>query len=60
MKYKVLDEAINKKKILNVSFDWIKYTMNFKSPGWYAGIRIQRNGEWSQGVLCSGATSYTF
>ena len=31
----VLDEvheAINKKKILNVSFDWIKYTVHFKSP----------------------------
>jgi len=40
----VLDEvheAINKKKILNVSFDWIKYTVHFKSPGWYAGIRIR-------------------
>lgn len=57
----VLDEvheAINKKKILNVSFDWIKYTVHFRSPGWYAGIRIQRNGEWSLGVLRSRATSY--
>ena len=59
----VLDEvhdAIYKKKILNVSFDWIKYTVHFKSPGWYAGIRIQRHGEWSLGVLRSRATSYTF
>lgn len=59
----VLDEvheAINKKKILNVRFDWIKYIVHFKSLGWYAGIRIQRSGEWSLGVLCSHATSYTF
>ena len=58
----VLDEvhdAINK-KILNVSFDWIKYNVHFKSPGWYAGIRIQRHGEWSLEVLCSRVTSYTF
>ena len=59
----VLDEvhdAIYKKKILNVSFDWIKYTVHFKSPGWYAGIRIQRYGEWSLVLFHSRATSYTF
>ena len=58
----VLDEvheAINK-KILDVSFYWIKNTVHFRSPGWYAGIRIQRNSEWSLGVLRSRATSYTF
>ena len=50
----VLDEvhdAITNKKILDVSFDYIKYVVHFKSPGWYAGIKITRNGEWSQKVL---------
>ena len=31
--------------------------VHFGSPGWYAGIRIQRNGEWSLGVLHSRATT---
>jgi len=45
--------AIEEKKILNVQFDWIKYVMHFKKPGWYARIMITRNGEWSQTVLHS-------
>ena len=38
-------EAIRNKKILGVSFDYIKYIVEFKKPGWYAGIKITRNGE---------------
>ena len=44
-------EAINNDKILSVSFAWIKYIVYFKCPGWYAGIKITRNGEWSNHVL---------
>ena len=45
--------AMNEKKILNVQFDWIKFVVHFKRPGWYAGIIITRSGEWSQTVLRS-------
>ena len=51
-------QAINNREILNVTFDWIKYIVHFKSPGWYAGIRISRKGEWSQKVLRSRAANY--
>jgi len=60
----VLDEvheAINKKKYstyLLIGSNTLY--ISSKSPGWYAGIRIQRHGEWSLGVLRSCATSYTF
>ena len=53
-------EAIRNKKILGVSFDYIKYIVHFKNPGWYTGIKITRNGEWSQKVLRSRAANYTF
>lgn len=56
-----LDEvhaAIAENKILNVQFDWIKYVVHFKKPGWYAGIMITKNGEWSQTVLRSRANSF--
>ena len=50
--------AIEENKILNVQFDWIKYMVHFKKPGWYAGIMITRDGEWSQTVLHSRANSF--
>jgi len=50
--------AINDKKILRVKFDWIKFIVHFKRPGWYAGIRMTQSGEWSQTVLQSQATSF--
>ena len=53
-------QAIKNREILNVAFDWIKYIVHFKSPGWYAGIRISRKGEWPQKVLRSHASNYSF
>ena len=51
-------EAINNNKILSVSFAWLKYIVYFKCPGWYAGIKITRSGEWSDHVLRSRANTY--
>ena len=50
--------VLNANEILSITFDWIKYIVHFKNKGWYAGIKIARNGEWSQQVLRSRATSY--
>jgi len=50
--------AINDGKILDVSFDYIKYNVYFSTPGWYAGIRITLNGEWSLKVQRSRAKTY--
>ena len=51
--------AINNGKILNVAFDWIKYCVHFSTCGWYTGIRITLNGEWSPQVQRSCARTYT-
>ena len=53
-----LYEAMSRGKIISVSFDYIRYFVHFSKPGWYAGIRIPRSGEWSSTVLCSCAASY--
>jgi len=47
--------AINDGKILNVAFEWIRYSVHFSTPGWYAGICITCNGEWSLKVQRSSA-----
>ena len=52
-------QVINNGKILDVSFDLIKYRVHFSTPGWYAGTRITLNGEWSLNVQRSRATTYT-
>ena len=44
----ILDEmhkAMDDNLILNVQFDCVKYTLYFKHPGWYAGIKVTRNGD---------------
>jgi len=50
--------AIEQKKILKIQFDWIKFIVHYKKPGWYAGIMITRNGDWSPTVLRSRANSF--
>ena len=50
----VLDDlhaALEQKVIINVKFEWIKLIFHWRVPGWYAGISITRNGEWSS-VVC--------
>ena len=47
-------DAINNKKIINVYFDWIRYIVYFKNPGWYTGIIVTRSSNWSNTMmLCS-------
>ena len=43
-------------KVLKVAFDWIRFKF-YHPPGWYAGIRITKSGEWSQQVLLSRSAS---
>ena len=49
-----VNDAMDNNKIIKVYFDWIKYVVYFKYPGWYAGITVTRNGNWSNIVtqLC--------
>ena len=45
--------ALAAKKVISVSFDWVKYQLYWLAPGWYAGINITRLGKWSSTVLHS-------
>ena len=45
--------ALSAKKITAVSFDWVKFVIYWRTPGWYAGIKISRIGEWSRTVVLS-------
>ena len=53
-----VNDAIDNDKIIKVYFDWIKYVVYFKNPGWYAGITVTRNGNWSNIVTQSCAKKY--
>ena len=46
-------EALSAKKITAVSFDWVKFIIYWRTPGWYTGVKISRIGEWSQRVVLS-------
>ncbi|XP_065892371.1 uncharacterized protein [Dysidea avara] len=50
--HKAMDDCC----ILNVQLDCIKRMLYFKHPGWYAGIKITRSGEWSHNVIHSRST----
>ena len=43
--------AIDQNKILKVEFDYVKFVVQFKDRGWYAGIAVTRIGEWPAHVL---------
>lgn len=45
--------AIQEKKITEVSVEWVKFIIYWRTPGWYAGINVTRIGEWSQTVILS-------
>lgn len=51
-------EALREKKILQVRFDWVKYVVHFRERGWYAGIIINKNGDWPQSVLQCRAKTF--
>ena len=42
-----------RKKLTAVTIDWVKYIIYWRSPGWYAGIKLTRIGEWSRMVVLS-------
>ena len=44
--------------ILKICFDWVKYIVQFKDRGFYAGILITRRGEWPQSVMQCRAKSF--
>ena len=52
-------ESIDKKVIVNVEFDWIKYMTNwtFSGPGYYAGIALTKKGPWSNKAISSSSAS---
>ena len=45
--------AIKKRKVLSVKYDWIKFITDWSrsGPGWFAGIAITRDGDWSREVM---------
>ena len=53
-------EAIASNSIVSVEFAWVKYltTWTISGPGWFAGIKITRNGSWSNVVVRSGSTKH--
>ena len=51
-------DAIDQDKIVRVSFDYVKFVVQFKAWGWYAGIIITRQGEWPAHVLRCRAKSF--
>ena len=51
-------EAMDRGDIMNVQFDWVKYIVQFKNRGFYAGIKITRRGEWPKHVLQCRSKSY--
>lgn len=46
-------QAIEAKKILEVAIDWVKFQLFWRAPGWYAGIKITREGKWSSVAMQS-------
>ena len=51
-------DAIDQQKILKVEFDYVKFVVQFKDRGWYAGISITRIGQWPTHVLRCCAKSF--
>ena len=53
-----LHRALVQKKIDSIKFAWAKYLVVWmrSGPGYYAGINIALNGEWSCKVCCIAST----
>ena len=49
--------ALDAQRILSVSFDWIRFKTYYKTPGWYAGIKITKYSEWTKQVILSRSDS---
>ena len=46
-------EALAANSITDIEFEWVKFAIMWRIPGWYAGINVTRRGEWSRRVLIS-------
>ena len=52
--------AMDSGDILKICFDWVKYIVQFKDRGFYAGILITRRGEWPRSVMQCRAKSFVW
>ena len=43
-------DALNNGDIQSVKFSWVKYITDWMSPGYYAGIDISKQGDWSSTI----------
>ena len=52
--------CLQKKYIVSIKFDWVKYIVHWTSsgPGWYAGITISRKGSWPRVVMQSRSKEF--
>lgn len=50
--------ALDSAEIIDIEFDWVKYVVHFKDPGWYAGISITKRGNWPIHVLRCHASRF--
>ena len=44
-------EALAAKKVIKVALDWVKFQLQWRSVGWYAGVNISRSGQWSPTII---------
>ena len=57
----ILDEvhqALSTNCITDVEFEWVKFAIMWRTPGWYAGVNWTRKGEWSRHVLVSQSSKF--
>ena len=50
--------ALDKNEVLSVELEWAKFVIHWSKsgPGWYAGIKIVKKGEWPSVVVRSAST----
>lgn len=53
-----VDDALKTNKILSVKFAWVKFLLcwSHSGPGYYAGISISKQGDWSRNVTYCAST----
>ena len=51
-------DALSEKKIISVKFSWVKYLAVWSrcGPGFYAGVKIAKSGEWHPDVMKCSST----
>ena len=54
----IVREAVNEvhedlaaNKVIKVALDWVKFQLQWRSVGWYAGVNISHSGQWSHTVI---------